>query len=214
MNQPGKLNGFRSERGESLEAFLRRTYLEEGHGMYAIAKMLGVSYPTARCHIQKFGIQIRTYEEAGHLRTGARNPMYEACKTPEFRRKLSIAQKQRFARGDRQWNTGKKLTPEHIEKIARYSRGAANARWRGGRILVRPEGYVAVYSPGHPRPNRGNYVYEHRLVMESHLGRYLQPDEIVHHINGDRADNRLENLQLLNGHGEHASLHTEQRRET
>jgi hypothetical protein len=54
-------------------------------------------------------------------------------------------------------------------------------------------GYVQVNDP-HNRQRNG--ILEHRLVMEQHLGRLLEVHENVHHINGDRADNRIENLEL------------------
>ncbi|HEY8741295.1 MAG TPA: HNH endonuclease [Candidatus Dormibacteraeota bacterium] len=52
-------------------------------------------------------------------------------------------------------------------------------------------------APGHPRaPSNGGYVFEHTLVMEEMIGRFLLPDETVHHRNGVKADNRAENLEL------------------
>lgn len=57
-------------------------------------------------------------------------------------------------------------------------------------------GYMHVYLPQHPMANSAGAVFEHRLVMAQHIGRNLLPAESVHHINGDRLDNRLENLEL------------------
>ena len=67
-----------------------------------------------------------------------------------------------------------------------------------GRTVTK-EGYVWIRNTEHPNAYNGRYVPEHVLVMEESLGRYLNRDsESVHHINGDRGDNRLENLQLRN----------------
>lgn len=59
------------------------------------------------------------------------------------------------------------------------------------------KGYVLELSPGHPNCKRHGYVMQHRLVMERHLGRFLRADEVVHHKNGVKDDNRLENLELM-----------------
>ena len=62
--------------------------------------------------------------------------------------------------------------------------------------MVDKDGYVLIHQPGHPYADRHGYVREHRLVMEQELGRHLSPDEVVHHKNKNKQDNRPENLGL------------------
>jgi len=76
-------------------------------------------------------------------------------------------------------------------------RGRDTSNWKGGRRLS-SDGYIRICQSSHPNANRGGYVLEHRLVMEKKLGRYLTKDEMVHHTNGIRDDNRPENLLLEN----------------
>ena len=72
----------------------------------------------------------------------------------------------------------------------------ANGHWRGG-TTKHHAGYAMIKVPDHPRaPSSHGYVFEHILVMEDLLGRHLLPDETVHHLNGVRDDNRIENLEL------------------
>ena len=87
--------------------------------------------------------------------------------------------------------------------------GPEHPSWRGGRTYDK-NGYVMIWvsNVNHPRiRGNGQYVLEHILVMEKHLGRHLTKDERVHHINEDKKDNRIENLQLMTD-VEHKSFHT------
>lgn len=75
--------------------------------------------------------------------------------------------------------------------------GERHPDWLGGRIVDK-DGYVLLYRPGDPHCRSGKpYALEHRLVMAAFLGRALLPQEVVHHKNGQKQDNRIENLELF-----------------
>ena len=80
--------------------------------------------------------------------------------------------------------------------------GAESNFWKGGRTIT-GEGYVSVRSDDYPTMrNKQGYIPEHRLVMAQYLERPLYRWETVHHIDGDRTNNSIENLQLRVGqHG-------------
>ena len=90
-----------------------------------------------------------------------------------------------------------------VECRAQHRVGTNHPQWKGK--VRTPRGYVKLHMAD------GSLVYEHRYVMEQHLGRPLLPGEDVHHINKDKADNRVENLRIVNK-TEHSSLHADDRR--
>ena len=90
--------------------------------------------------------------------------------------------------------------------LKRYKNGHQGSARSSTGITIR-HGYRYISTPGHPKAEKkGNYVAEHVLVMEAFIGRYLTDDEIVHHINEDKLDNRIENLQLMTN-AAHVSFH-------
>jgi HNH endonuclease len=83
--------------------------------------------------------------------------------------------------------------------------------WKGGKV-VNSRGYILVLNHEHPFSDKDGYVKEHRLVWELHNNAILLPHPlgIVHHINGDKKDNRIENLEAMSKY-KHDSLHSKHR---
>jgi len=90
---------------------------------------------------------------------------------------------------------GRKMPESQKIKISQKLKGEKSYRWKGGKFLKR--GYYKIKNENHPYHDRYGYVFEHRFIMEQKIGRYLKPTEFVHHINGIKDDNRIENLQLF-----------------
>lgn len=86
--------------------------------------------------------------------------------------------------------------------------GDRGGAWKGGKIRT-TDGYIKIWLPKndffHSMLTKDGYVMEHRLIMARHINRCLLPWEIVHHKNGIRDDNQIENLQLLPNHHSHVS---------
>lgn len=137
------------------------------------------------------------------------------CDRPRYGKGLCNGHWQRQRRGLdvnvplRMRNKGKACSIDGCERAA-ISRGMCMGHYqrKGGRkaldepvgpyhrSLKTKPGYVTVFRPDHPNSNVRGWIGEHRLVMAEALGRPLLSDEIVHHKNGIKDDNRIENLEL------------------
>ena len=119
--------------------------------------------------------------------------------------KQSESQKKRFA--DPLFKEQQLARMVEARRAKGSQKGTRSPTWKGGHRIT--NGYVELMRPGHPNATHKGYVREHRLVMEAHLGRHLTPEEVVHHIDGDKANNAVENLQLVESKAAHIRLHHE-----
>lgn len=193
--------------------YLQQCYIDENRTLLEMCPIIGVKSPiTARKILQSFGISTNHNERVSlQTRKGMTDEQFKKFLISEYQdkqlplRKISqhlgvnsAALRKYF------YKYGISLR-ETSEAKSIATKGAKSIRWRGGKHICN-NGYIEVYCPEHPRAKSRKYVYEHILVMEKHLGRYLLSDEVVHHKNEIKTDNRLENLQLLTNK-EHIALH-------
>lgn len=92
------------------------------------------------------------------------------------------------------------------------SRSCAGRRspLKAGESRLSVSGYRVRYMPDHPMSDKAGRLLEHRLVMSEHLGRLLESHEVVHHKDGNRSNNAIENLELLQSHKEHVAVHAKE----
>lgn len=96
----------------------------------------------------------------------------------------------------------KDKTPKDRRKNNNYHKG----------YIITKSGYKMVKAPiDHPKKNNKGYIREHILVMEQHIGRYLENDEVVHHIDRNKMNNDISNLQLMTDY-EHKKIHSKEER--
>ena len=154
-----------------------------GYSMKEIAMYLDMSVGKIHKYFVMYEIKPRK-----HLNDYAKGKISEANKNNKYKK-------------------DKKATNETKEKLkmAKLKKGVGHKK-------IRKDGYISIYFPDHPKSNKDGYIMEHDLVMECYIGRWLKEDEIVHHINKKRNDNRIENLKLITNK-EHARLHMVERHE-
>lgn len=106
----------------------------------------------------------------------------------------------------RQCRLGIKLSERTKKRMSESHKGKKHWNWKGGKT-INSKGYIFIYASEHPSRDCLNHIFEHRYIMEQKLKRYLNPEERIHHINGNKQDNRIENLMLFKNESEHQKFH-------
>lgn len=140
-------------------------------------------------------------ENMSKAQSGENHPLFGKHHSQETKEKM-----RKSALGDKNHNFGKHPSKETRKKLSVANSGENNSNWGGGKS-IHSEGYIFILVKNHPNCTHRGYVFEHRLVMEKHLNRYLTKEEVVHHENEIKIDNNLKNLRLFKNQAEHQKYH-------
>lgn len=188
---------------EDVEAAIVERY-RDGKSSRAVARDLGVSQRSVFRVLHSCGIETRDQVTA---QSDIKDPAEVVCLYESGLSIDRIAARLGFEYGP----VRNALIRAGVVRRSRNSYTRENApAWKGGRIL-HAAGYVLIYRPEHPRATPNGYVREHILVMEEVVGGPLPEGVEVHHINGIKDDNRVENLRIFTK-AEHARLHAAERK--
>ena len=124
------------------------------------------------------------------------------------KRRKPVSDKERANRSKAQ--KGKVISEKQRRQISENNSCNFNGLNGYGHTKKHNGGYVLAYAPKHPRAHKDGYVMLHTVIMERAIGRYLNEGEVVHHINRNKEDNRLENLRLMDKK-EHMRMHMKER---
>lgn len=100
----------------------------------------------------------------------------------------------------------KKIREKISKSMKGINAGEKNPYWKGGKTKD-GHGYIYIRNFNHPYTTKRGYIKRSRLIMEKILNRYLLPEEIIHHKNEIKNDDRPENLQLFSSKGKHSAFH-------
>lgn len=185
-----------------LEQQIVSRYVETGRSG-TVAKEFGINRKTVIIVVKRNGEKVLAQQIASGRRPIDTTPLHG--RILELRRQGMSQKNIGDQIGISQAVVGRALKKMGLPTVELRS-GVNHPSYKGGRITT-DQGYVMLLAEksdgiASAMATRMGYVAEHRLVMARAIGRPLMPEETVHHINGDRTDNRIENLQLWQGnHG-------------
>lgn len=181
--------------------WLRRKYIDERLSQQAIADLCGVSLATIQNWMEKFGIASRSFSEAHKGRKLSLEHIEKIRRSKIGKPRPPHVQEMLRSFG----HYGKSPSKVTRQRLSETSRMESNPNWRGGRLVSR--GRVYLKRPDHPHATKAGYVARARLMMEEMIRRYLLPQEVVHHIDGDVSNDDSENLQLFPDSASHSAHH-------